>query len=352
MSPYPLRAISLCGFLTFAVLSSNASAQWYPVSSDCVCQLPQLVPVTSYRTIPVTEYHQVTQTVRRPVYETKWENRVVTSYRPVTETKTVEVPTTTYDTVTEYQTVHRNVGYWTTQVYHRYKPTPCEYDPRPTVFGWLNRTAYSLRAPFIPIAIPRRQYVSNVVTQVVPVTRRVARTEMRQVTYNETKMVAYTTSIKVPVRTVRYIDQEIVSTQPVTVMRTVPVGTRLTYAYPSYGIIPTQTVLAPMTAPASAQKSSPTRSANSQQNKFGSGRTNDETNRLERNQGAYVPQQNHQQNFVPAKSTPEKPSSVSTAQADSSRTPTIGRLGGWVVREMKSSNPALIAPGISVANNK
>jgi hypothetical protein len=353
MSPFPLRAIALCGILTFAVLSSDASAQLYPFSSNCVCQPPQMIPVTSYRNVPVTEYHQVKQTVRRPVYETKWEDREVTAYRPVTETKTVEVPTTTYDTVTEYQTVHRNQGYWTTQVSHRYKPTPCQYDPRPNVIGWLNRTAYSLRAPFIPVAIPRRQYVSNVVAQVVPVVRRVPRTEMRKVTYNETKMVAYTTTKKVAVSTVSYIDQERVTSQPVTVMRTVPVGTRLAYAYPSsYGIIPTQTALAPVAAPVRAQRNSSSRTADSKQNKFDNDRSNDGTRRLDQDQGAYVPQRNHQRNFAPAKSSPEKPTSISMAQTNSSRTPTIGRLGGWVVRKRKNSNPTVKVPGASVANNK
>ena len=351
MSPYPLRAIALCGILTFTVLSSSASAQLFPLFSNCYCQPRQMMPVTRYRTVPVTECQQVKQIVRRPVYETKWEDREVTAYRPVTETRTVAVPTTVYDTVTEYQTVHRNAGYWTTQIQHRYKPTPCQYDPRPNIFGWLNRTAYSLRAPFIPTAIPRRRYVSNVVTQVVPVVKRVARTEMRKVTYNETKMVAYKTTQKVAVRTVRYVDQEIVTSQPVTVMRTVPVGTRLTYAYPSYGFIPTQTALAPVAAPVSAQRNSSSRSANSQENRFGSDRSNGKTNGFNLEQGAYAPQQT-QQKFVAAKSSPEKPTSVLTVKTDSSRTPGIGRLGGWVVRDSRPSVHELAVPGISVANIK
>jgi hypothetical protein len=351
MSPYPLRAIFLCGILTFTVLSGNASAQLFPFSFNCACRPPQMLPVTSYRTVPVTEYQQVRQTVRRPVYETKWEDREVTAYRPVTETKTVEVPTTVYDTLTEYQTVQRNAGYWTTQIQHRYKPTPCQYDPRPNVFGWLNRTAYSLRAPFIPTAIPRRQYVSNVVAQVVPVVKRVARTEMRKVTFSETKMVAYKTTQKVAVRTVRYVDQEIVSSQPVTVMRTGPTGTRMTYAYPSYSILPTQTAWAPVATPVSAQGSSSSRSANSQQNKFGSDRSNGNTNQFNQEKGAYTPQPK-QKKFVAVKSSPERPSSVSIVKTDSSRTPSTGRLGGWVIRDSRPSVPELTAPGISFANNK
>jgi hypothetical protein len=217
-------AASLGGMLALFCLQATATAQLYPGYNPCQ-QCLQPVAQTCYRTVPVTEYRAVKQIVQRPVVETKWVDQTVTAYRPVTETKTATIPTVSYHNVTECQTVQRNVGHWQTTSYVNPKISPCQYDSRPNLFGWLNRTGYSIRQTFTPRVVTRRQYVQQLVTQNIPVTRRVATHGTRQVSYQVTRMVPYTTTRKVAVNTVRYVSTEVTTMRPVTVMRSVPIGT-------------------------------------------------------------------------------------------------------------------------------
>ena len=248
-----LRQIALCG--AASLISSTAFAQFFPGSSfdpcaparpvavtaaigqQCVmtCQPAPLVPVaqTCYQTVPVTEYQEVKRTVERPVVETRYVDQEVTAYRPITETRVAEVPTVNYQNVTDYQTVTRDMGQWLTHRECINRPSPCQYDPRPGLFGGLNRFGYSMRSAFTPNYRTRREYIPNYVAQTIPVTRQVAIRGSRQVTYNVTKMEPYKTTRKVAVNSVRMVAEEVTAMQPVTVMKTVPTGTRVTYVSPS-----------------------------------------------------------------------------------------------------------------------
>lgn len=275
MSLHMSRVISVWGISYLLAFSSNASAQWYPASrpapGSCVCSQPVVQPV--YRTVPVTTYQPVRQTVQRPVVETEYEDRVVTEYHPVTEQRTASVPSVNYEYVTEYRTVQRDMGSFQTWQEWRPQVAPWQYDGRPTFFGWMNRTGYALRSAFTPPVRTRRQYVPNVVTEAVPLTRRVARPTTRQVTYNVTRMVPKQTTRKVAVNKVRYVSQEIVTQRPVTVMQTVPVGSRV--AYVPYTT--SATALAPTQDPiSSARAPSNGRSADA----GGSGFQRQKTNRV------------------------------------------------------------------------
>jgi len=213
------------------------------------CQQLQPVVQPCYQTVPVTEYRPIKQTVQRPVCDVQYVDREVTAYRPITETKTCDVPTVSWQQVTECQTVQRDMGYWTTQYECRPRVSPCQYDPRPGVAGWWNRTNYSMRSAFTPQVVARRQYVPNVVAQQIPITRQVPQYGTRQVSYNVTRMEPYTTTQKVAVNSVRYVAEEVTQMQPVTVMRTVPIGSTVAWVNVPYGANATATALGPTPDP-------------------------------------------------------------------------------------------------------
>lgn len=161
------RQVALCG--AFALLTSSASAQYFPGSSfdpcaparpvaslgfapvastsfaaapisaslqqQCVttCQPAPLVPVAQqcYQTVPTVEYQEVKRTVERPVVETRYVDQTYTAYRPVSESRVAEVPTVNYQNVTEYQTVTRDQGQWVSHRECIQRPLPCQYDNRP-----------------------------------------------------------------------------------------------------------------------------------------------------------------------------------------------------------------------------
>ena len=259
MRKLSLRLASAVGGLALAASAGTASAQIYPGVCECVTPIVQ----QRYQTVPVTEYRQVKQVVQRPVVETEYVEQPVTEYHPVVETRTAEVPTVTYHDVVEHQTVMRDMGFWQTRYECVPKLHPCQYDPRPGLLGWLNRTGYSIRSSLTPSMIAHRDYVPNVVAQTVPVTRRVAEHGTRQVTYNVTKMVPTQSTRTVAVNKVRYVAEEITATQPVTVMRTVPIGTSVAYARTPLGV--TATALVPAADPfASARAIERKRTADSQ----------------------------------------------------------------------------------------
>ena len=180
----------------------------------------------------MTEYRECRQTVQRPVVETNYVDQPVTEYRQVVENKTAEVPTCTYQNVTEMRTVQRDCGHWVTQCYQRPQMTPCQYDNRPDLFGFINRTGYSLRMAFTPQSWSERVYVPNVVAQQVPVTRQVAVRGTQTISYQVAKVVPICTTRKVAVNTVRMVSQEIVTQRPVTVFKTVPMGSSLSTGRP------------------------------------------------------------------------------------------------------------------------
>jgi hypothetical protein len=259
------RTSIVCGFAVVLAMATTAQAQWMPYGNACgACAQP--VARTCYRTVPVTEYRQVKRIVQRPVCETEYVEQPVTEYRAVVEAKTVNVPTVSYQNVTECKTVCRNQGYWRTRWDAVPRMSPCQYDNRRDLVGMINRSAYSIRSAFVPRRIARREYVPNMVTQTIPVTRRVAHHSTRKVTYNVTRMVPYTTTRKVAVRKIRYVAQEITTTHPVTVMRTVPIGTSLAYSYAPYGATTTKTAIAPTPDPVGSGSRS--RTADQRDDKF------------------------------------------------------------------------------------
>ncbi len=258
--------------------AAQASAQWYPgnVCTPCAqaavpvvtappvtvvqaCPCLQAVPQTVYREVPVTKYRQVKRTVKKPVVRTVYEDRKVTAYRQVVETKTVNVPTTTYQQVTEYHPQVVDQGRWLT-TYHRVpKMSPCQYDPNPTLLGWMNRNAYSLRMAFTPNYYRRRQYMPNLVAYNVPVSRTVAIPGTRQVTYNVARLVPYETTHRVAKLVTEYVDEVVTAYEPYTEMQTVAVGTQYQYAYVNPFPGATATALNPEPTPAKTAKEEPIR---------------------------------------------------------------------------------------------
>jgi hypothetical protein len=246
MSRKTLGMFALWGFLSvggYAVVASGqdwaapppASGGWMPaagssagnccvtpqITAQAICPPPQ--PLVTH--VAVTEMRECRQTVQRPVVETQYVEQPVTEYHQVVEQKVAQVPTVSYQTVTECQTRTRDMGQWVTSYACRPQMDPCQYDGRPGLMGWMNRTGYQMRMAFTPQVIAQRNYVPNVVTESVPVTRQVAIPGTRQVAYQVSRMVPVTTTRKVAVNTVRMVAQEVVTKHPVTVMRQVNVGT-------------------------------------------------------------------------------------------------------------------------------
>lgn len=232
-----------------AMLASPAvaDAQWFP-TANCGCAA-RPVPVVQqcFRQVPVTEYQRVKQKVRRPVTEVEYIEQPVVRYRPVTETKTVDVPVTQYQDVVEYQTVNRQCGQWVTNYYPNPKMTACQYDPRPTPMGMLNRAAYRVRSAFTPSGYVRRQYVPQTFAQQVPVRRRVAVQSIQQRSYQVTKYVKEQTTQKVAVNRVRWVEDEVIALKPVTVVKTIPT-TQTAWAMQSFGTAPVATAWIPAPA--------------------------------------------------------------------------------------------------------
>jgi len=261
---------SLLTALFGAFTAAPASAQfWF---DQCgVCQPVQPVAQAVYQTVPVTEYQQQERTTLKPVTEMRTVERQVTEYVPITEQHTADVPYVTYQNVTQYQNVTRDLGGWQTNYQPVAKMSPCQYDSTPTFGGWLNRTAYSVRASFTPNYRAIRTYQPNLVTQSIPFTRQVAVQNTRKVTYNVTRYEPKTRTETVQVPTTRYERVVEKVNVPVTVYRTVPTGTAITYApmgtaitygVPVYGA-PVRTTLLP-----TPDSISNTRSADSTSDKY------------------------------------------------------------------------------------
>jgi len=223
--------------------AEQATAQFYsggcsgcgtamPVAQTAMaaeCMPVQPVVATCYQTVPVTTYAREKQTVEVPYYKTEYEEREVTVMRPVTRQREVEVPTVSYQNVTEMRTMTRDMGRWQTNYQPVQKCSPCQVDPRPGMIGWLNRTGYSFRSAMTPSYTTSRQYVPNMVTCNVPVTRQVAVQGTRRVTVSETEMVAERKTEKVAVQRLAYRKEDVTVMRAQTAYRTVPIGTSMAY---------------------------------------------------------------------------------------------------------------------------
>ena len=206
-----------------------------PVQVRAMAQVVRVEPLQPvvhpvFDTVHVTEYQPVRQKVQKPIVETKWVEQAVTEMRPITQQRTVNVPTVDYQTVTEYKQVQKQVGYWVTKNEATGKVAPCQYDNRPGMVGWMNRTGYEMRTAFTPQTRATRQFIPQTMTCTVPLTKKVAIQGQKQVTYNVTSMVPQQTTRKVAVNTVRYVEEEITAMKAVTVAKTMQVGTRISYA--------------------------------------------------------------------------------------------------------------------------
>jgi hypothetical protein len=224
------RALTTLGVLAIAGSANAAFGQfWF---DPCCCCPPPIRVQPAYQTVPVTEMREVRQVVQKPVVETRYVEQPFTEYRQVVENKTAEIPTVSWQHVTEYHNVQRDCGHWSTQYQYRPKMAPCQYDGRPDLFGFLNRTQYSLRMAFTPDYWGERVYTPNVITQQVPVTRQVAVRGTQTVNYQVSKVVPITTTRRVAVNTVKMVAEEIVTQRPVTVMKTIPFGSAYAFGTP------------------------------------------------------------------------------------------------------------------------
>lgn len=244
-----------------APVAYNPCVQQVSVATACPCMQP--VTETVYREVPVTQYVAVKKTVKKPVLRTVYEDQPVTAYRQEMETRVAEVPTVSYQTVQECRPVTINNSYWQTVYQPVAKVSPCQYDPRPGLAGWANRTSYNLRMAFTPNQIRRRQFVPNVQTVAVPFNRTVAIPGTRQVTYNVAKMVPYETTQRVARVITEYEDMEVTAYEPHTVTKTVAVGNQTRWAYVDPFGGSTATALQPTPATRSAEQTIPKKSANS-----------------------------------------------------------------------------------------
>ncbi len=364
MSRNMSRAVSVFGTVIFIACAPTASsAQWAPTGSPCYCMRP--VAQTIYRTVPVTQYQEVRHTVRKPVVETKYVERPVTEYRRVVEAKTVDVPTLAYQDITEHRTIRRNYGRWVTRHQSKSRLSACEYDGRPDIFGFLNRTGYVIRSAFTPRLIATREYVPNVQMQTIPVTRRVAIHGTRKVTYNVTRLDPHTTTRKVAVNTVRYVDEEVVSLRPVTVMRSLPVGTRTSYSYSPLTPQLTRSALRPSPDPISSSKSQtkyPKRTANSRDDDDVFAPKSDSRDQvdldLESSRLGDFRTDRTLASLSVRRSTSKSPSPITqslkhrhppTIRATAQRVPSIVRVSGWRARRPVVPAPILTTPTISIA---
>lgn len=312
-----------------------------------------------FQQVAVTEYQRVKHTVRHPITEVEYVDQPVTTYRPVVETRSVDVPVTSYQTVSEYKTETRNAGYWKTNYYNRNKVSPCQYDPRRSIAGWLNRTTYRMRSSFTPNVVATRQYVPQTIARQVPVTRRIPITTVQKRTYQVTKYVPETTTRKVAVNKVRWVDQEVVALKPVTVMKTVPTtrtawtwspygtasygGTAISYAQPASTI-----ALKPEVDPITSSKRTRVSTRTKEEDAAAADDRGDinrvDTSHIQRTKLQPIPQ--HRRN-VPKTSAVKKSLFVGVP-ARGARTAGLARVGGWRT-STKQAAPLLLPADIAVA---
>jgi hypothetical protein len=267
MSKNMSRVVPLLGALGLLAQAVPASAQgWLAPNNACCnpcptcCAAPvtcmQPVSVPCYRQVPVTHYEPYEQTVMKPVCRTEYIEQPVTVCRPICEQKVAEVPECTYHPVTEFYPQTRDMGGYQTFCHCCPRMSPCQYDPNPGLFGWMNRTGYEMRMAFTPQMTYERRWVPNIITTQVPVTRQVAVQSVRRVTYNVTRMQTEIEHRRVAVNRVDMVPERVVMHRPVTVITQVPIGTSVAWipAGSLAGGSSTATALGPIPDPISQRQ--------------------------------------------------------------------------------------------------
>lgn len=354
---YPGAACSTCNtpapMMARPVLFPRLRARMSPcaVQSQCCqpCSAVAYQPQIETRQVAVTEYQQVKQTVKRPVAKTAYVDQKVTEYKQVMEQKTVDVPTVSYQNVTEYHTQTRDMGKWQTYRQCVNKVSPCQYDGRPNLLGMMSRTGYSIRNSFTPSYVTRRQYVPQYVSHQVPVTRQVAIRGTQKKTYSVARIVPVETTRKVAVLKTEWVDEEITTSRPVTVMKTIQ-GTRTAYGFVPLSDQGTRT----------ATKPTPEPTLNRSATKPKEFKTDNETSFNTNKPVIKTPQP-----VKPAfKTTPQltraKTDNVEvTSESNTRSLPSIVRVGGWRARSPQASQPrnsikrptSVVARNVEVANS-
>ncbi len=323
-----------CGVAPAAMINNN-SCGCAPIAYAPVCapaMVAQPVTETVMRQVPVTEYRQVRQTVRKPITRTTYVDQPVTEYQQVCEPQTVSVPTVAYQNITESHTVQRNCGQWVTKWHCNQKISPCQYDNRQGFVGEMNRTGFAMRQALIPSQYATREYQSQVVTQQVPTTRRVAVHGTKQMTYNVNRTVAVQSTRKVAVNTIDYVDEEVVVMQPVTVVKSVPT-TRTTYrlvpagSAMAYAPAVTNTALMPTPDPVNAQAVPKKQSASRESDKS---RTTDSRNDETPGKGASLERNSSADDEINGTSRANKSDlPKGTIRFVAAKAPDSVRVGGW-----------------------
>lgn len=239
MSPNMSRVVPSLGALSLLLAQAVAvNAQGFgnnccPTCQPTCCPAPvtcmQPVSVPCYQTVPITTYEPHHCTVMKPVVHTEIIEQPVTECRPVCETRTAQVPYCSYQPVTTFVQQTRDMGCYRTYTQCCPRMSPCQYDPNPGLIGWMNRTGYEMRMAFQPQVTYQRQWVPNYITTSVPVTRMVATQQVRTVTYNVTRYEQFHTVQKIPVNRVVMVPEDITVQRPVTVYRTLPIGTSVAW---------------------------------------------------------------------------------------------------------------------------
>ncbi len=292
--------------------------------------------------VQATEYRPVKQTVSKPVVTTEYVDQAVTVMTPVNELRTTNVPTVNYQTVTEYKTVQKQVGYWVTKNVPTNRVNAFQYDNRPNALGAMNRASYNMRNAFTPPFQQVRQFVPQTMTCTVPCKKTVAVPGMKQVTYNVSRMQPTQTTRKVAVNKVTYQTAEVTVMAPFQVMKTVQVGTKVSFAHPSTTAVTASassnncnstttsgTALAPTPDPrASAAQPRPAQTAN----------PNDslDPDAINNRKGAALETNDPLGQRLTETSAPVK---TFTASAKSVSTPSVVRVSQWVARTPALSNP-------------
>jgi len=236
MSKNMSRVVPVLGALGLLTQAAAANAQgWFgneccnPCPTCCVQTCMQPVSIPCYRQVPVTHYEPYEQTVMKPVCRTEYIEQPVTVCKPVVEQRVAEVPECTYHPVTEFYPCTRDYGRYQTFCRCCPRMSPCQYDPNPGLFGWMNRTGYEMRMAFTPQYTYERRWVPNVITTQVPVTRQVAVQSVRRVTYNVTRMQTEIEHRRVAINKVDMVPEKVVMHRPVTVITQVPIGTSVAW---------------------------------------------------------------------------------------------------------------------------
>ncbi len=246
-----LPAVPVVTCLALVISGNAAVAQLFPIGG--LMPRPMYAGMTNcYQTVPVTSMVESREKVQVGTWQTVEEDREYTVMTPKTEYREVEITEVSYQTVVENQQVTRDTGRWITQYQPVARYSPYQVDPRPGVIGWMNRTGYSMRTAFTPNYTTTRQYVPNVTTCNIPVTRQVAVPQKRVVRVPETRMVAEKRVERIPVRKLVFNEQERMVARPQTVWQQVPMGSAT--AFNTFGYSPQVAYVRPLSGSQTASR--------------------------------------------------------------------------------------------------